>query len=49
MVHEFIDGVRQNATGHLRADAVVQWGARRRGSDGIHGNPGDVVSVSYKF
>jgi hypothetical protein len=26
---------------------LVQSGARRRGKDGIHGNGGNVVSVTY--
>jgi hypothetical protein len=29
--------------------SVVQWGARRHGIAGILGNPGNVVSVTYRF
>ena len=29
--------------------SVVQPGARRHGIDGIHGNGGNMVSVSYRF
>jgi len=32
-----------------RQAAVVQWGARRHGNDGISGNRGNVVSVTYRF
>ena len=29
--------------------AQVQWGAMPDGNDGIHGNGGNVVSVTYRF
>ena len=29
--------------------AQVQWGARRHGNAGIHGNYGNVVSVTDRF
>ena len=39
--------LRKVAGRHQRAQ--VQWGARRHGNDGIHGNHGNVVSVSYRL
>ena len=49
MVGESIARVLKIAARDLRSGAVVQWGARRHGSDGIYGNRGNVVSVTYRF
>jgi len=35
--------------GMLLGGSVVQWGARRHGSDGIPGNDGNVESVTYRI
>lgn len=45
------DGTPSKTTARdLRSEAaVVQWGARRHGSDGIHGNAGIVESVTYRI
>jgi DNA-directed RNA polymerase specialized sigma24 family protein len=46
---KLMDADRDGGRGGSSLTSVVQPGARRRGSDGIPGNPGIVESVSYRF
>ena len=40
------NGLRQ---GRMVRTVIGQWRAMPDGNDGIHGNGGNVVSVSYRF